>query len=794
MSMIVRFAVAALLWATLAFGAVAQDGDLVLDYDAWGNVAERAEGAIQSGKASNEAFESLRSEVVVWRERFLRGQDVNSARIATLRSQIAALGPVPAEGESEADEIADRRVELATQLAKARAPIVSAEEAYSRADGLAREIDQIIRERQANELLSLGPSPLDPNNWAPAWDEFQGSIRAVITETVQAWRSGIRAETIQNALPKILLFVILAIVLLFRGRRMVQALRRSIEAQLPGRVRRFADVFWSLAEFIAPILGLYAAVAAIEATGLLGNRGTILAQAIPVFGVFVFGAYWLSIRLFSQGELLKIPAERATTLRRAAVVLGVMYGMTYILDALSEFEEFSPATLAVLYMPFAVIAGLALWRLGRMLVRVTFDDADADSPVFGQRWLGYAGRITMLFALVGVVLVLIGYLDAGLFLLLPTIATLGLVGTLCVITDLMRRIYSLVVDTEEEGAAAALIPTLLNLLVVLGSLPLFALIWGARTADLTELLARFREGFTVGDARISPEKFLTFVLVFVALYIATRIIQGALRTNVLPKTSIDTGGRTAIVSGVGYIGIFLAALISITTAGIDLSSLAIVAGALSVGIGFGLQNIVQNFVSGIILLIERPVAEGDWIEVGGHTGIVKKISVRSTLIETFDRVDVIVPNGDFIAGAVQNWTRVNNIGRIKVAVGVAYGNDTRKVAAILSEIAQEHPLVSVNPEPGVDFLGFGADSLDFQIRAVLSDVNYSMSVKTEMHHRINERFAEEGIEIPFMQRDIWLRNPEALTNMASSGASLPPAPLEKEPAADLAGDAEPETT
>jgi small-conductance mechanosensitive channel len=222
----------------------------------------------------------------------------------------------------------------------------------------------------------------------------------------------------------------------------------------------------------------------------------------------------------------------------------------------------------------------------------------------------------------------------------------------------------------------------------------------------------------------------------------------------MTRGRVDAGVRNSIRTAVGYAGVALAGLIGISAAGIDLSNLALIAGALSLGIGFGLQNVVSNFVSGLILLAERPFKVGDWVVAGTVQGTVKKISVRATEIETFQRQTVIMPNSELINAAVGNWTHRNKLGRIEIPVGVAYGSDARKVHALLLEIASAHPMVLKNPEPSVAFIRFGDSSLDFEIRVFLSDVLNGVKVQNDIRFAVLEAFAQHSIEIPYPHRTL----------------------------------------
>ncbi len=441
----------------------------------------------------------------------------------------------------------------------------------------------------------------------------------------------------------------------------------------------------------------------------------------------------------------------------ALILVAQEYGSEVSRLQLIEQQSYEVYTSAI-----TVLAGIMLWRISASIKLVISGDPSSGS--LRLKLLGFLRRIIVGVAIISPLIAAIGYVNAGSAIAVPMVKTLGFLALIVILQRLTFDLYAAILNKSEEETDA-LAPVLIGFIITISVLPFLAIIWGARVSSLTELWIQFQDGIKVGDSRISPLDFLTFVLLFTIGYMLTRVIQSALRGSILPKTNLDAGAQNALVAGLGYIGIFIAALVAISSTGLDLSSLAIVAGALSVGIGFGLQNIVSNFVSGVILLIERPISQGDWIEVSGKMGYVRDISVRSTRIETFDRTDVIIPNADLVSGVVTNWTRGNTIGRVIIPVGVAYGSDTKKVEKILRDIISKIEHVAKEPAPGVIFQGFGADSMDFEIRAILSDVNYMLSVKSDVNHEIVKRFTKEGIEIPFAQRDVWIRNPEALKDV-----------------------------
>ena len=721
----------------------------VTDYEKWELNALRAETVIETDRASIEALEKLRVQLVQWRTSFQQLQNENQDRIETIETQIESLGLKPDSGK---DPLEDRRVALDKQLAKLNEPIVRAQEAFNRADGMISEIDTLISQRQATEFLQLGPSILNPLLWGSSLGDVFKSFATLSKETSGVLSSTYFQDQFSDRLISVLLISIFSILLFtYSG---------SISNQLNTATKRFEKVieFLSLCfKYLLRYLALYSLINLAQSLSIFGIRGDLIANNFYLWiGYFIF-AFWLVERLQRSWQVSATNNLSVKNLRNFAIFSPLLLVVQDFGSDLARLQLLEQQSFSVLTSAITVLAGILLWRISVLLKSVISSTANFSS--LQLRLLGFLRRILLGVAVISPLIAAIGYVNAGSAIALPMIKTLGLLALIVILQRLTFDVYAAILNKSEEEADA-LAPVLLGFIITISVLPFFAIIWGTRVSSLTELWIQFQDGIKIGDSRISPLDFLTFILLFTIGYMLTRVVQSALRGSILPKTNLDSGAQNALVAGLGYIGIFIAALVSISSTGLDLSSLAIVAGALSVGIGFGLQNIVSNFVSGVILLIERPISQGDWIEVSGKMGYVRNISVRSTRIETFDRTDVIIPNADLVSGVVTNWTRGNTIGRVIIPVGVAYGTDTKKVEKILRDIISKNEHVAKDPAPGVVFQGFGADSMDFEIRAILSDVNYMLSVKSDVNHEIVKRFNKEGIEIPFAQRDVWIRNPE----------------------------------
>lgn len=305
----------------------------------------------------------------------------------------------------------------------------------------------------------------------------------------------------------------------------------------------------------------------------------------------------------------------------------------------------------------------------------------------------------------------------------------------------------------------------LDIMLFFISLPIIASILGSEWSSIKEWGIQAFLGFEVGAVTISIANVTLAIGLFLTILFLTRLIQKVLSQKILPNTNIDNSIQHSVIQVIGYIGLIFALLMGISSVGFDLSNLALIAGALSVGIGFGLQSIVSNFVSGLILLFERPIKIGDWIITDSGEGIVKKINVRATELETFDRTSIIIPNSELISSSVKNWTLEDSVGRIKIDVGVSYNSDPHQVNKILLDYINNNDEVLKWPEPKVLFEDFADSALLFQIRFFIRKITDLPTISTQVRFDIWDKLKEHNIEIAYPQRDLHIRSAPGLKGL-----------------------------
>ena len=265
--------------------------------------------------------------------------------------------------------------------------------------------------------------------------------------------------------------------------------------------------------------------------------------------------------------------------------------------------------------------------------------------------------------------------------------------------------------------------------------------------------------FSAGKSSITLWTLVVLVILILLLFSITRWLKVWIVTGLLAKSSVELGVRLAIGAIVRYIIIAVGLIVILQTTGIDLSTVTILAGALGVGVGFGLQNITNNFVSGFILLIERPIKVGDRIEVGPVTGDVVNISLRATTVVTNDNIAIIVPNSEFVSSRVTNWSYTDRDVRFNFPVGVSYRSDPELVCRLLLQVADQHAGVLKDPKPDALLLEFSDSALNFVLRVWTKQYSTTPGVlRSELNFMISKTFKDQGIEIPYPQRDLHIRS------------------------------------
>jgi potassium efflux system protein len=728
-----------------------------------GSVFEYVDSGISASNSRSEltrlrdAIEPLRREI---------GQTIENLepRFVEIDTRIKALGPPPAKDAApESASIADQRKLLGGQQAEIDGLLKQARVLALRGDQIAGKIEDMRRARLTDRLFERTMSVLDPKLWLGAAQAIPAEIDSAITHT-RAWFNAISGfpGVVQSALVAALLCIASVFGVFLAQRWLTRYFTKAgdipPDVPLPRLRRARAALRDSILGAAALPLAVYAVIEILSSFDFLiegahqSALGILAAVTLFAVGRALAGALLrpgdLPRRIFNLSDETAGRFYRYAT--HALLVAAIGATLNILHRSLGAPRVMITATSALMAAIVAILIVRAMLK-----TRQAVEDGKEDPA---PNWL----RL-VLWIVAAIILgsVLTGYIWLASFLTSRLIHAAIVIASTYVILQLINAYFdeglqahtkrgrtfasTLGIRTQSLELAAALFAGAARVLVFIVALFLIVGNWGASLTDLAASFDRASFGIEFGKLRISLYDIGAAIGILVVGLYLSRVMQRWLSDTVLPRTRLDTSLKNSIATIAGYIGAIATISIALGRLGLNLENIALVAGALSVGIGFGLQSIVSNFVSGLILLTERPVRVGDLVNVKGNEGYVRKISVRSTELETFDRATLIVPNSELITGAVTNWTHHNTPSRIKIPVSVPADTDIEVVQEILLHVARENKNVVTTPEPRVMLLNIDGDMLGFELRCLIRSATIATQTKSDLNFAILRAFRRAGI-------------------------------------------------
>ncbi|MDX3925245.1 MAG: mechanosensitive ion channel family protein [Shinella sp.] len=685
-------------------------------------------------------------------------------RLDAIKARQAELGDPPAEGAPpEAEIVVQERERLTNERNEINALTGEAENLAIEATNLSGMITELRRSLFTEAILKR----TEVNG--ALFSEASGALAEEgvdLQRTLSAWLQFVWKFKRMPLFGALLLSLAAAFVFLSGSYRLFSPyITRELRETKPDYISRLSVAFWST---LLPTVagGAFAGSSYFfldRFNVLRSDIAPLVALALAV-SVAVFFVSRLANAVLSPRDgnwrLVRVSDRGASLLWIAIFSMALVNGADYLFGGVSEVLGSAVVLTVVKSFVASIVIGLIL--IAAAFIRPVLHKGEKPDAQ-GRPW-PRAIAVTLILTGLGLIAAaLLGYVGMARFVATQIVITGAILVTMYIgllsgkavsasnafaetaIGRAFERRYGLgQVALDQMGLLAGLS---IYVLVFIVFIPLILFQWGFQLADIEAWAYRIFTEIRVGNISISLIGIIAGILLFAGGFIATRWFQKWFDGNVLARSQVDAGVRNSVGTAVGYAGIAAAGLIGISAAGINLSSLAVVAGALSLGIGFGLQNIVSNFVSGLILLAERPFKVGDWVVAGTTEGFVRRISVRATEIETFQRQTVIVPNSVLINGQVGNWTHRNKLGRIEVPLSVHSSNDPRRVMDILLDVVKQQSGLLRNPEPVVAFLNFTAGTIDLEVRAFVPDVLNGTTAKSELRAAILQRLKEEEVAI-----------------------------------------------
>ncbi|MFO0993478.1 MAG: DUF3772 domain-containing protein [Hyphomicrobiales bacterium] len=691
--------------------------------------------------------------------------------IAEIKAQLGKLGPAPAQGQTETEAIAGQRKDLTDTLqrlegAKKQLEVISveAEQAGARAAALQKD-------RFFSRIFEPGRSVFNPDLWA---DAAAGANQFVqrLTALLQAWWNAVSADA--------RLSILLLIPAIFAGAFVAYEvgarwLRRRFMAGNGDKgpddlARLWRVVRGTVLTAAAIFVVIFAVWSTIGIAGISTPRFDMLLRAIAkvAFETIVMGVFARRVASPSDPAWRLIDVDDKAASRFVTLVTAIAF-VTSVQEALSTVAAnlFLPLDYSVGQSTLATIVLILL--LGLLLVALRQSNAGPEKG--GRRfYFGWTVQFAPLaWGIIAIALIALaaGYLALGQFLVTQLFETARLIACLYLLHRLAEAAITKSFDPQtrpgifmrevtglgERGIErfGTALRTIADIVLVVIGLPAILIQLTLTWIDLRSLGNTLLFGFHLGDVTISPATLLLALAVLGGGILLTKVAVGWFNNRILEHSRLDKGVQDSLRKAGSYAGYIAAAGFALNVAGLDFSNIAIIAGALGVGIGFGLQSIVNNFISGLILLAERPIRVGDWVSLPAGEGLVKRINVRATEIETFDSCTIIVPNSDLITKPVNNWTHDDTLGRFTVSVGVAYNSDVEHIRNIMLDIAKAHRKVLTYPEPTALLTNFALNSMTFELRGHVADIFEAAVVASDIRLALVKTFHEKGIIMPVPQ-------------------------------------------